>query len=57
MDATTNVIPSVDLSYNLGDVATATTNWFGSFWLIIAFAVAIPLAFYIANKVKELFAA
>lgn len=48
-------IPAVNLTYNLADVATAVSNWFGSFWLILAFAVAIPLAFFVANRVKGLF--
>ncbi|HHT7203774.1 MULTISPECIES: hypothetical protein [Bacillales] len=50
-------IPSVSLTYNLGDVSTAVSNWFGAYWLIIAFAVAIPLAFLIAHRVKNLFVA
>ena len=50
-------IPTVSLNYDLADVATAVTNWFGSFWLIIAFAVAIPLAFLIAGRIKGLFVA
>lgn len=50
-------IPVVNLSYELGDVATATSNWFGSVWLIVAFAVAIPLAFLIASRIKNLFIA
>ena len=50
-------IPSINLTYDLADVATAVSNWFGSFWLIIAFAVAIPLAFLIASRVKGLFVA
>lgn len=48
-------IPVINLQYDLADVATSVTNWFSSFWLIIAFAVAIPLAFLIANRVKGLF--
>lgn len=48
-------IPSVSLTYDLADVATAVGNWFSSFWLILAFAVAIPLAFFVANRVKGLF--
>lgn len=48
-------IPTVNLSYNLADVATAVANWFSSFWLILAFAVAIPLAFFVAHRVKGLF--
>lgn len=53
----TSGIPTVSLTYTLADVATAVSNWFGSFWLIIAFAVAIPLAFLIANRIKNLFIA
>jgi hypothetical protein len=49
-------IPTVDLVYNLGDVATSTSNWFSSIWLIVAFSVAIPLAFYVAGRVKGMFA-
>jgi hypothetical protein len=48
-------IPSINLTYSLADVATAVANWFGSFWLILAFAVAIPLAFSIGHRVKSLF--
>lgn len=48
-------IPTVSLTYELADVATAVSNWFSAYWLIIAFAVAIPLAFLIAGRVKELF--
>jgi hypothetical protein len=48
-------IPAVNLTYDLADVATAVSNWFSSYWLIIAFATAIPLAFLIANRVKNLF--
>ena len=48
-------IPAISLTYDLADVATSVSNWFGSMWLIVAFAVAIPLAFLIANRVKNLF--
>jgi hypothetical protein len=48
-------IPSVTLNYNLADVATSVSNWFSSYWLIVAFAVGIPLSFMIANRVKSLF--
>lgn len=50
-----NGIPTINLTYSLADVATAVSNWFSSFWLILAFAVAIPLAFMIAGRVKGLF--
>lgn len=48
-------MPTVSLTYSLADVATGVQNWFGSIWLIVAFAVAIPLAFLVANRVKNLF--
>lgn len=48
-------IPAVSLTYNLADVATSVSNWFSSFWLILAFAVAIPLAFMVAGRIKNLF--
>jgi hypothetical protein len=51
------MIPAITLNYDLADVATAVTNWFSSFWLILAFAVAIPLAFLIAGRIKGLFTA
>ena len=50
-------IPTISLTYNLADVATSVANWFSSVWLIVAFAVAIPLAFLIANRIKGLFIA
>lgn len=51
------MIPSISLVYDLADVSTSVTNWFSSVWLIVAFAVAIPLAFLIANRIKGLFIA
>lgn len=48
-------IPAVSLTYSLSDVATSVSNWFSSYWLILAFAVAIPLSFFIAHQVKGLF--
>ena len=53
----TTGIPAISLSYELGDVATSVSNWFSSVWLIVAFAVAIPLAFLIASRIKRLFIA
>jgi hypothetical protein len=52
----TPTIPAITLTYSLADVATAVGNWFSAFWLILAFAVAIPLAFYVGHRVKGLFA-
>lgn len=51
----TSTIPAVTLDYDLADIATGVANWFSSFWLILAFAVAIPVAFLIAREVKGLF--
>lgn len=49
-------VPEVGLGYQLKDVAVGTNNWFSSIWLILAFTIAIPLSFYIANRIKGLFA-
>lgn len=54
--ASTPAIPDVTLDYDLANVATGIGNWFSSFWLILAFAVAIPVAFVIGRNVKDLFA-
>jgi hypothetical protein len=48
-------IPTITLNYDLANVASAVSNWFSAFWLILAFAVAIPLAFYVGHRVKGLF--
>lgn len=50
------LVPKVKLSsINLKDVSDGISRWFGGLWLIIAFAVAIPLAFLIATRIKGLF--
>lgn len=51
---TTDALPILTVGFDLGDVADGVTTWFDSLWLILAFAVAIPLAFYIGNRVKQL---
>ena len=48
-------IPVVSLTYDLADVATSIGTWFASFWGILAFSIAIPMAFLIAHNVKGLF--
>lgn len=50
-------LPTIDLksSFSLGDIATGISSWFSSFWLILAFSISIPLAFYIASRVKLMF--
>ena len=48
-------IPSVTLTYSLADVATGVSNWFSGYWLMTAFAIAIPLTFFIIHQVKSVF--
>lgn len=48
-------LPKLTTNYELKDVAIGIESWFSSFWLILAFAIAIPLSFYIAARVKLLF--
>nr|WP_163093740.1 fibronectin type III domain-containing protein [Bacillus cereus] len=48
-------LPIIGTDYSLNDVTLGISEFFGSFWLIIAFAVSIPLSFYIAARVKLLF--
>lgn len=48
-------IPFFKLNYTLQDVATAVSNWFSSYWMIIAFSASIPLSFYIASRIKLMF--
>jgi hypothetical protein len=50
-----NAIPLTALDYSLKDVATSTSGTFGGLWLIVAFAVAIPLAFLVGGRLKDLF--
>jgi hypothetical protein len=47
--------PFIDLGYELSDVSTGVGSWFGSIWLILAFAISIPVAFLLGRRVKELF--
>jgi chitodextrinase len=48
-------MPLIDTDYTLSDVAEGIANWFSEYWLLLAFAVSIPLSFYIAARVKLLF--
>lgn len=52
---TINGMPILGMDYELKDVATAVSNWFAEYWLIIAFATAIPLSFLIGIRIKHLF--
>ncbi|MEK3837931.1 hypothetical protein [Paenibacillus sp. FSL R7-0128] len=51
----TSGIPAVTLTYSLADVATGVTNWFSGYWLMTAFAIAIPLTFFIIQQIKGVF--
>lgn len=51
-----SIVPDISLGYNLKDIADGTGSWFDSMWLLLAFVIAIPLSFYIGNRVKGLFA-
>lgn len=48
--------PNVTLGYGLQDVSNGVGTWFGSIWLILAFAISIPLAFFVGNRLKGFFA-
>ncbi|HDR4573546.1 TPA: hypothetical protein QCQ70_004370 [Bacillus cytotoxicus] len=48
-------IPAVNLKYDLADVSTSTSNWTSSLWLAVAFAIGIPLAFYVIRSLKSIF--
>lgn len=48
--------PNVTLGYGLQDVSNGVGTWFGGIWLILAFAISIPLAFFVANRLKGFFA-
>lgn len=50
-----NSIPIFVLYFQLLDVAKGIASMFDTTWLILAFAIAIPLAFYIAFQIKRLF--
>jgi hypothetical protein len=51
----TSGLPLLKTDYDLKDVTTGVSEWFSSYWLIIAFASAIPLSFYVASRLKLLF--
>ncbi|MGH0590507.1 fibronectin type III domain-containing protein [Bacillus mycoides] len=49
------VIPDIAFNFVLTDLVEAIKNWFGGIWPIIAFSIAIPLAFIVAVNTKKLF--
>ncbi|MNC57235.1 Exochitinase 1 precursor [compost metagenome] len=44
----------VTLGYSLKDISDGTANMFSAEWLLLAFCIAIPLSFYISNRIKGL---
>lgn len=50
-----DLLPDVSLGYSLKDVSDGVSSWFSSYWLLLAFTIAIPLSFYVGNRVKGLF--
>lgn len=50
-------LPIFKLDTNLSSVVHSVENWFSEIWLLVAFAVAIPLSFVIGRRVKSLFIA
>ncbi|WP_324665951.1 fibronectin type III domain-containing protein [Bacillus pacificus] len=48
-----NMIPIIESNYSLQDVSDGVGVMFGQFWSVLAFAVGIPLAFYIIYKLKH----
>ena len=49
----TNTIPIIESKYSLQDVSDGVGVMFSQLWLVLAFAVGIPLAFYIIYKLKH----
>lgn len=46
-------LPIIESKYSLQDVSDGVSVMFGQFWTVLAFAVGIPLAFYIIYKLKH----
>ena len=50
-------LPIFKLDTNLSSVVGSVESWFSEIWLLVAFAVSIPLAFLISQRLKSLFIA
>lgn len=48
-------MPVIGSDYTLKDVSVGVETWFKEYWVIIAFAISVPLTFYISARVKLLF--
>lgn len=49
------VIPDIAFNFGLSELIESIKNWFGGIWPIVAFSIAIPLAFIVAFNTKKLF--
>ncbi|EEK47347.1 hypothetical protein bcere0002_56680 [Bacillus cereus ATCC 10876] len=49
------VIPDIAFNFGLSDLIESIKNWFSGIWPIVAFSIAIPLAFIVAFNTKKLF--
>jgi len=48
-----NTIPVIENDYSVKDVSEGVGTMFSGLWLALAFAVSIPLAFYVIYKLKQ----
>ncbi|PFS61499.1 hypothetical protein COK41_18230 [Bacillus cereus] len=49
-----NTIPVIDSNYGVKDVSDGVGTMFGQIWPLLAFAVSVPLAFYVIYKLKHI---
>ncbi|WP_176542604.1 fibronectin type III domain-containing protein [Bacillus toyonensis] len=49
-----NTIPIIESKYSLEDVSDGVGVMFSQLWFVLAFAVGIPLAFYVIYKLKHI---
>jgi Fibronectin type III domain len=48
-------LPIFVLGFDLSDVADSVEEWFSNVWLVVAFSIAVTLAFMISHRIKHLF--
>lgn len=49
-----NTIPVIESNYGVKDVSDGVGTMFGQIWPLLAFAVSVPLAFYVIYKLKHI---
>lgn len=49
-----NTIPVIESNYGVSDVSDGVGTMFGQIWPLLAFAVGIPLGFYVIYKLKHI---